>query len=65
MTTIFLDIKDEVYIIKRLTYNIPTKSYKIDTEKLKTWEKVTFFVLLSLQTLHLSKVSPRTLLQRR
>ena len=42
MTTIFLDINDEIYIIKSLTYNITTKSYKIDTEKLETWEKVTF-----------------------
>ena len=42
MTTIFRDINDEIYIIKRLTYNITTKSYKIDTEKLKTWEKVNF-----------------------
>ena len=42
MTTIFLDINDKIYIIKSLTYNITTKSYKIDTEKLETWEKVTF-----------------------
>ena len=41
MTTIFLDINDEIYIIKSLTYNITTKSYKDDTEKLETWEKVT------------------------
>ena len=40
MTTIFLDINDEIYIIKSLTYNITIKSYKIDTEKF--WEKVTF-----------------------
>ena len=42
MTTIFLDINDEIYIIKSLTYNTTTKSYKIDAEKLETWEKVTF-----------------------
>ena len=42
MTTIFLDIKEEIYIIKSLTYNNATKSYKIATEKLETWEKVTF-----------------------
>ena len=42
MTTIFHDINDEIYIIKSLTYNITTKSYKTDTEKLETWEKVTF-----------------------
>ena len=41
MTTIFLDIDDKIYIIKGLTYNITTKNYKIDTEKLETWEKVT------------------------
>ena len=39
MTTIFLDINNEIYNIKRLTYNITTKSYKIDTEKLETLEK--------------------------
>ena len=42
MTTIFLDINNEIYIIKSLTYNITTKSYKIDTEKLEIWGKVNF-----------------------
>ena len=42
MTTIFLEINDEIYIIKRLTYYYTTQSYKIDTETLGTWEKVTF-----------------------
>ena len=42
MTIIFLDINDEIYFIKSLTYNITTKSYKIDLEKLETWEKATF-----------------------
>ena len=41
MTTIFLDINDEIYFSKSLTYNITTESYKIDSEKLETWEKVT------------------------
>ena len=41
MKTIFLDINDEINIIKSLTYNITTKSYKIDTEKLENWEKAT------------------------
>ena len=64
MTTIFLDINDEIYIIKSLTYNITTKSYKIDTEKLETWEKVTFFVLQSLQSSLLSKANSRILPQQ-
>ena len=42
MTTIFLDINDEMYNIKCLTYNITRKSYKIETEKPETWEKATF-----------------------
>ena len=42
MTTIFFDINDEIYIIKRLTYYFTTQSYKIDTETLGTWEKATF-----------------------
>ena len=41
MTTIFLDINDEIYIIKCLIYIITTKSYKNDTEKLENWEKAT------------------------
>ena len=41
MTTVFLDINDKIYIIKSLTYNVTTESYKIDTEKFETWEKVT------------------------
>ena len=32
MTTFFLKINDEIYIIKSLTYNMTTKSYKTDTE---------------------------------
>ena len=42
MTTIFLDINDKIYIIKNLTFNITTQSYKNDAEKLDTWEKATF-----------------------
>ena len=42
MTKKFLEIKDEIYIIKGLTYYFTTQSYKIDTETLGTWEKVTF-----------------------
>ena len=65
MRTIFLDINDEIYIIKCLTYNITPQSYKIDTEKLGTWEKVTFFVLQNPQISHLSKVFSRILLQQK
>ena len=39
MTTIFLIINDEIYIIKSLTYNPTNESYKIDTEILEAWEK--------------------------
>ena len=42
MTTIFLEINDEFFFIKFLTYNLKTRSYKLVTEKLETWEKVTF-----------------------
>ena len=65
MTTFFLDIEDKIYIIKSLIYNITTKNYKTDTEKLETWEKLLFLVLLCLQTLHLLKVFSRILLQWR
>ena len=42
MTINFFDIKDEICIIKSLTYNITTQSYKIDREKLDTWKTITF-----------------------
>ena len=42
MTTIFLDLNDKIYIIKSLTYNFTSKTYKIDTEKLETWENLLF-----------------------
>ena len=42
MKTIFLDINDKIYINKNLTYNITTKSYRVDMKKLGTWERATF-----------------------
>ena len=42
MTIIFLDINHRIYNIKCLIYNLAIKSYKIDTEKLETWEKASF-----------------------
>ena len=42
MRTFFADINDEMYIVKCLSYNIETESYKIDKKKLETWEKATF-----------------------
>ena len=60
MTTIFVNINDEIYLIKSLNYNITTKSYKIDTEKLETWEKVTFSCPPESTILHLLKVFPGT-----
>ena len=65
MTTIFLDIGDEIYIFKSLTYNFTNKTFMIHTEKLETWKKATFFGLQNLQTFYSLKVSSKTLLQRR
>ena len=42
MTTIFLETNDEIYLIKGLTYYYTTQNYRIDTETLGIWEKVTF-----------------------
>ena len=42
MTNIFLDINGGIYLIKNLTYNMTTKSYKIDTEELEISEEVPF-----------------------
>ena len=65
MTTIFLDINDAIYLIKSLTYNITTESYKIDTENLKLGKKLHFLVHQNLQILHLLKVFSRILQQQR
>ena len=42
MTTLLLDKNDELYTVRRLSHNLTTGSYKIETEKLETWEKATF-----------------------
>ena len=65
MTTKFLEIYDEIYIIKRLTYYYTTQSYKIDTETLGTWEKVTFSCPQNLQISHSLTAFIRILLQQR
>ena len=65
MTKFSVRINDKKYLIKCLSYNITTKSYKMDTEKLQTWEKLLFLVRQGLQTSHSSNVSWRNLLQRR
>ena len=62
MTTIFLNINDEINIIKNLAYNITTKSYKIDTE---TWEKVTFSCPSESTISHLLKAFLKILLQQK
>ena len=54
MTTFFLDFNDEIYFIESSTYNITTKSFKIGTEKLETWEKATFSCSPGLQISHSS-----------
>ena len=62
MTTIYLDKNDEIYIIKSLTYNITAKPTKLTRKNLKLGKTLLFLVPQNLQTLHSSKVSPRTLL---
>ena len=52
MTNIFLEINGVFIIIKSMTYNLRTKSHKIDTEKSKLGKKYTFLVHQSLQYLH-------------
>ena len=43
MTTNFRDINVKIYRIKNITYNITTKNYRVDKEKLEIWLRVTFF----------------------
>ena len=35
-------MNDKIYIVECLNFNLTTENYKIDTEKLQTWEKATF-----------------------
>ena len=65
MTTIFPDINDETYIIISSTYNIKNQSYKIDTQKLETWEKTTFSCPPESKKIASEKIFSRTVLQRR
>ena len=67
MTTIFLDINDEIYVIKCLTYNITPQSYKIDKEMLglQLGKGSLSLVLQNLQISQLSKVFSKIPLQQK
>ena len=42
MTTIFLEINNDSYLLEHLTYNSETKVFTVLTEKVGDWEKVNF-----------------------
>ena len=42
MTTIFLEINKDFYLLEHLTYNAETKVYTLMTERVGDWEKVNF-----------------------
>ena len=42
MTTIFLEIINESYLLEHLTYNSETKVFTVLTERVGDWEKVNF-----------------------
>ena len=42
MTTIFLEINNDSYLLEHLTYNSETKVFTVFTERVGDWEKVIF-----------------------
>ena len=42
MTTIFLEISNDSYLLERLTYNSETKVFTRLTERVGDWQKVNF-----------------------
>ena len=42
MTTIFLEINNDSYLLEHLTYNSDTKVFTVLTERVVDWEKVNF-----------------------
>ena len=42
MTTTFLEINNDSYLLEHLTYNPETKVFTVLTEKVADWEKVNF-----------------------
>ena len=42
MTTIFLGINNDSYLLEHLTYNLETKVFTVLTERVGDWEKVNF-----------------------
>ena len=42
MTTIFLEINNDFYLLEHLTYNSETKVFTVLTERVGDWEKVNF-----------------------
>ena len=42
MTTIFLEVNNDSYLLEHLTYNSETKVFTVLTETVGHWEKVNF-----------------------
>ena len=42
MTTIFLEINNDSYLLENLTYNSETKVFTVLTERVGDWERVNF-----------------------
>ena len=42
MTTIFLEINNDSYLVEHLTYNSENKVFTVLTERIGDWEKVIF-----------------------
>ena len=42
MTTIFLEINNDSYLLEHLTYNSETKVFTVFTERVGDWERINF-----------------------
>ena len=60
MTTIFLDINNDSYLLEHLTYNSETKVFTVFTERVSDWEEVIFKCPKSQSTILLSKAFSST-----
>ena len=60
MTTIFLEINNDSYLLEHLTYNSETKVFTVFTERVGDWEELTSSVPKNQSTILLLKTSTLT-----
>ena len=65
MTNIYLNIDDEKYIVKYLTFNLTINTWIIDTEKFESCENAYFSRPPDSTKFEFIKISSKTLLERK